>query len=87
MKKKQLIVSLVCMTAMLPLSAKDLKVLMIGNSFSVCVGNVLPKIVKSAPDHSLELTSCYISGCTLDRHSEILEQAEKQPDLAGERNS
>ena len=63
------------------LSAKELKVLMIGNSFSICVGNKLPQIVHSFPGHSLELTSAYIGGCTFDRHSENLKKAEENPDF------
>ena len=61
------------------LSAKELKVLMIGNSFSICVGTYLPQIVKSVPGHKLELTSAYIGGCTFDRHSDNLKKAEKDP--------
>ena len=63
------------------LAAKDLKVLMIGNSFSVCVGRNLPQIVKSVPGHKLELTSAYIGGCTFERHSRNLKEAEKNPDF------
>ena len=63
------------------LSAKELKVLMIGNSFSICVGTNLPQIVKSVPGHKLELTSAYIGGCTFDRHSENLRKAEENPDF------
>ena len=63
------------------LSAKELKVLMIGNSFSICVGTYLPQIVKSVPGHKLELTSAYIGGCTFDRHSENLKKAEENPDF------
>ena len=61
------------------LSAKDLKVLMIGNSFSICVGKNLPQIVASVPPHTLELTSCYIGGCTFDRHFSHLVQSENNP--------
>lgn len=45
-----------------------LRVLMIGNSFSVCVGHHLPGIVRSAPGCELRLTSAYIGGCSLKRH-------------------
>ena len=37
-----------------------LKVLMIGNSFSICVGKNLPQIVRAGKKHQLELTSTYI---------------------------
>ena len=49
------------------LSAKELKVLMIGNSFSICVGTYLPQIVKSVPGNRLELTSAYIGGYLLQK--------------------
>ena len=65
--------------AVIPLGAKELKVLMIGNSFSVCVGRNLPQVVKSGPGNSLELTSAQIGGCPLDKHSANLVQAEKDP--------
>ena len=65
--------------AVIPLGAKELKVLMIGNSFSVCVGRNLPQVVKSVPGNSLELTSAQIGGCPLDKHSANLVQAEKDP--------
>ena len=61
------------------LAAKELKVLMIGNSFSICVGKNLPRIVKSVPGLKLELTSAYIGGCPFDIHSKNLEMAEKDP--------
>ena len=61
------------------LSAKELKVLMVGNSFSICVGTYLPAIVKSVPGNRLELTSAYIGGCTFDKHSDNLKKAEKDP--------
>jgi len=61
-------------------SAKDLKVLMIGNSFSVCVGNCLPSIVQTFPEHSLELTSAMIGGCPLEKHVNNIKAAEKNPE-------
>ena len=64
------------------LSAKDLNVLMIGNSFSICVGNYLPKIVKSVPGCRLTLTSAYIGGCSLEKHSGNLTEAEKNPEAS-----
>ena len=61
------------------LSAKELKVLMIGNSFSICVGIYLPQIVNTEKKHRLELTSAYIGGCALDKHYAKLLEAEKDP--------
>ena len=42
MKNKLLLAGLILCAGIGLLSAKDLKVLMIGNSFSVCVGKNLP---------------------------------------------
>lgn len=61
--------------------AKEMKVLMIGNSFSICVGNNLPQIVKAGKKHHLILTSAYIGGCSLETHAKHLVQAEKDPDF------
>jgi len=46
---------------------KELKVLMIGNSFSICVGHHMPKVAK-AMGLKLDLASLYIGGCSLERH-------------------
>ena len=64
------------------LSAKDLKVLMIGNSFSVSVGNYLPQMVKSIPGCSLTLTSAAIGGCSLETHLKKIGETEKNPKAA-----
>ena len=61
------------------LSAKEVKVLMIGNSFSICVGRNLPQIVHSFPGHRLKLTSAYIGGCPMDLHVRNIRLAEKDP--------
>jgi hypothetical protein len=57
--------------------AKELKVLMIGNSFSICVGKFLPQVVNSGKKHHLILTSAYIGGCSLQKHYNHLLKAEK----------
>jgi len=46
---------------------KELKVLMVGNSFSICVGSEMPKVAK-AMGLKLDLASLYIGGCPLERH-------------------
>ena len=81
MVAKLLQIGLVLSLGIGTLTAKELKVLMIGNSFSICVGNNLPQIVKSVPGHKLELTSAFIGGCTFERHSENLKKAEEDPDF------
>lgn len=63
------------------LNARELKVLMIGNSFSDSVGVYLPKIVRDS-GHKLELTSAYIGGCSLEQHSKNLDAAEKNPSFS-----
>lgn len=62
-------------------SAKDLKVLMIGNSFSICVGRNLPRMVAHEKKHNIELTSAYIGGCTLAIHAKYLLAAEADPKI------
>ena len=66
---------------MMTASAKDLKILMVGNSFSICVGRNLPKLVAREKKHSVEITSAYIGGCLLSSHADNLKEAEKNPDF------
>lgn len=54
-----------------------MKVLMIGNSFSICVGSHLPQCTKSVPGNELGLTSLYIGGCSLERHWNNIVELEK----------
>lgn len=61
------------------LSAKELKVLMIGNSFSQSVLSYLPRIVKAEKKHNLLLAQMMIGGCTLNRHIAELKKAEDDP--------
>ena len=53
---------------------EPLKVLMIGNSFSICVLREMPACAASAGE-TLDLASLYIGGCPLDRHWENVEKA------------
>ncbi|MBQ9337762.1 MAG: DUF4886 domain-containing protein [Lentisphaeria bacterium] len=77
--KVKLIAGLLLCAGISLLSAKELKVLMIGNSFSVCVGRNLPRIVNASKEHQLELTSAFIGGCPLDKHSSNLVKSEEDP--------
>jgi hypothetical protein len=79
MKKLLLVLTAICMTfaATAAEQTKKLRILMIGNSFSVCVADDLHQIVKKTPDCKLLLTSAYIGGCTLKRHWQCIEKAEK----------
>ena len=54
--------------------AKQLKVLMIGNSFSICVLKQMPQCAASAGE-TLDLASLYIGGCPLDKHWSNVEKA------------
>ncbi|MBE6375376.1 MAG: DUF4886 domain-containing protein [Lentisphaerae bacterium] len=64
------------------LMAKELKVLMIGNSFSISVGRFLPQIVGADPENKLILTSAYIGGCPLEKHYNCLVKAQEKPSYA-----
>lgn len=49
-------------------AGKELKVLMIGNSFSQSVLKYLPSIVEASADDHLLLGQAYIGGCSMQRH-------------------
>ena len=51
---------------------KPLKVLMIGNSFSICVLEEAPKIAASMGKR-LDIASLFVSGCTLSAHAKNLD--------------
>ena len=76
--KLRLIVFILCIWSGAA-SARDLKVLMIGNSFSNSVGTFLPSLVRAYPEHSLELTNAFIGGCPLDKHVRNIKLAQKNP--------
>ncbi len=61
---------------------KKLNVLMIGNSFSICVCKNLPQIVENFPGCSLRLTSLYIGGCSLERHWNNVTETMGNPEAA-----
>ena len=48
--------------------AKTVKVLTIGNSFSICLLKQLPQCAAAMPDCKLDLCSLFIGGCSLERH-------------------
>ena len=82
MKNKLLLVAFILCMGILgsTVSAKDLKVLMIGNSYSICVGWSLPFLVQAYPEHRLELTSAYIGACSLKRHADNIKAAQEDPE-------
>jgi len=61
-------------------TARELKVLAIGNSFSISLTHYFPAIVHAAPGHTLRFTNAFIGGCPLDRHWANIEETEKNPD-------
>ena len=63
-----------CAVTVSAASAKQLKILMIGNSFSICVLKEMPQCAASAGE-TLDLASLYIGGCPFDRHWENVEKA------------
>ena len=60
---------------------KPLKVLMIGNSFAVCVLKHMPQCAKDA-GVGLDLVSLYIGGCSLERHWGNVAKAETDREFA-----
>ena len=61
-------------------SPKALKVLMIGNSFSICNLRQMPHIAK-AMGKELDIASLYIGGCSLERHWNNVVATDKNPAL------
>ena len=59
---------------------KSLKVMMIGNSFSICVGKNLPNIVQEIDGLELVLGSAYIGGCSLETHWRNLDAILQNPE-------
>ena len=49
-------------------TAEELKVLMIGNSFTKSLVGMLEPVVASVPDCGIVLESVYIGGCSMERH-------------------
>lgn len=68
-----------CFFACATASATPTKVLMIGNSFSVCNMRYMPAIASSL-GKDLDLVSMYIGGCTLERHADNIIKEEQNSD-------
>lgn len=62
-----------------PQPRKNLKVLMIGNSFSICLLAQFPQVAQSM-GLKLDLCSLYIGGCSFERHWNNVEKAD-DPDF------
>lgn len=74
----RLILFILFIVSGLCLSGKELKVLMVGNSFSQSVLRTLPQIAKTA-GCQLKIANAMISGCTFERHVAEWEKCEKNP--------
>lgn len=59
---------------------EPLRVLMIGNSFSLSVMRELPNIADAQNEYALDITSMYIGGCSLERHIREYETAKQDPE-------
>ena len=80
MKKTMLGVFIIACMACAAKSADSLKVLMIGNSFSISVTRHMPQVANSM-GLELDLASLYIGGCSLERHWNNCEKAKDEPDF------
>ena len=80
MLKKVLSLAFLAIFAGVTLAAEEvkptppLKVLIIGNSFSICVTRFTPQIVKAA-GKEIDIASLYIGGCPLEAHWKNVEKA------------
>ncbi len=81
MKKLVVVWALAC-ASLFAAETKSLKVLMIGNSFSICLLNEMPNVAK-AMDLNLDLCSLYIGGCSLERHWRNVCKPETTPYAVG----
>ena len=75
--KSSLIIGAAVMTMASSAFAKQLKVLMVGNSFSVCVLREMPQCAADA-GVVLDLASLFIGGCPLERHWKNVEQSKDE---------
>ncbi len=58
---------------------KSIKLLTIGNSFSICLEQYLPQVVASVPGCEIQLVSLCIGGCTLGGHWGNIVKEEANP--------
>ena len=77
--KKTLILFLLAAATIV--GAKELKVLAIGNSFSLSVLQCLPKIVEDSGKHKLKFATTYIGGCPIERHLANFDMEKTKPNV------
>lgn len=70
----------VLLAAACSVSAEELKILTVGNSFADSVFVMLPKIVAAQGD-KLVLDRANIGGCPLEKHARLIDDCEKDPTL------
>ncbi len=80
MKVKRFLCLVAAVVVGLSLSAREIKILTVGNSFADSACHFLPAVAKSAGD-SVEIVRANIGGCTMNRHWTLVEQCEKDPNL------
>ena len=68
-----------CCAVVAAAAEKPLRVLVIGNSFSLSMMHELPNIMNAQDKHKLDITSMYIGGCSLERHINEYEKAVADP--------
>lgn len=57
---------------------KSIKILAVGNSFSISAGRIMPSFALAA-GNGIKFTSACIGGCSLERHCEELAKSEADP--------
>ena len=79
-KMSVLLAAFLTMAAAGAAEKQPLRVLMIGNSFSLSVMRELPNIADAQNEYALDITSMYIGGCSLERHIREYETAKNDPE-------
>lgn len=82
MKLKTMFVAALACASVCAAEVKQLKVLMIGNSFSICLLQEMPTVAKEM-GLKLDLCSLYIGGCSLERHWQNVCKPETNPYTLG----
>ncbi len=81
MKYLKIVLAVIFAGVMLPMCAKDLKVLAIGNSFSYSVGRYFPAVVNRSGDNHLLYVNMFIGGCSIEQHWKNFQQSGENPDF------
>ena len=68
-----------CSTAF-PAESKVVKVLAVGNSFSMNANTFREQLNKAEPEYNLQVTNAYIGGCSFEKHITLALQNEAEPE-------